>query len=78
LVTGSKNGSNFHPIAIKNNTAEMKSVNVDDVFYTHDATLTDDNYIAATGTKAYEGAQEAFCKKRGSASIWVVNSCYII
>ncbi len=68
LVTGSKNGSYFHPIAIKNNTAEMKSVNVDDVFYTHDATLTDDNYIAATGTKVYEGAQEAFCKKR-----WTLN-----
>ena len=62
LVTGSKNGSYFHPIAIKNNTAVME-VNVDGAFYTNDATLTDANHIAATGTKVYAGAQTAFCKK---------------
>lgn len=67
LVTGSKNGSYFHPIAIKNNTAVME-VNVDGAFYTNDATLTDANHIAATGTKVYAGAQTAFCKKE-----WTLN-----
>ena len=62
LVTGSKSGSSFHPIAIKNNGAVME-VSIDGAFYTKDATLTDANYIAATGTKVYAGAQEAFCKK---------------
>ena len=63
LVTASKSGNGkFHPIAIKNNTTVME-VNIDGAFYTNDATLTDDNYIAATGKKVYAGAQEAFCKK---------------
>ncbi|UKK59177.1 hypothetical protein L6470_12540 [Prevotella communis] len=68
LVTASKSGNGkFHPIAIKNNGAVME-VNVDGAFYTNDATLTDANYIAATGTKAYAGAQTAFCKKE-----WTLN-----
>lgn len=63
LVTASKSGSGkFHPIAVKNTGVEME-VNVNGAFYTNDATLTDDNYIAATGKKVYAGAQEAFCKK---------------
>ena len=63
LVTASKSGNGkFHPIAIKNNTTVME-VNIDGAFYTNDATLTDDNYIAATGKKVYAGVQEAFCKK---------------
>ena len=62
LVTGSKNGDRFHPIAIKNNTAVMDGT-VDGAFYTVNPTLTDANYIAATGIKVYTGVQEAFCKK---------------
>ena len=63
LVTASKSGNGkFHPIAVKNNTAEIE-VTVNGAFYTNDATLTDAGYIAATGTKVYAGAQTEFCKK---------------
>ena len=62
LVTGGKTGSNFHPIAIKNNGVVM-TVSVNGAFYTMNPTLTNTNYIGATGVKVYSGAQTAFCKK---------------
>lgn len=62
LVTGGKTNDEFHPIAIKRNTALMQ-VTVNGAFYTKNPTVSDVNNIAATGVKVYSGAQTAFCKK---------------